>query len=45
LLKLKAFFLRHQNRLLEGHGVIVARLRADTDKIDAFSQWIGGRPS
>lgn len=31
-------------RLLEGHGVIVARLRADTDRIDAFSQWIGGRP-
>jgi Zn-dependent peptidase ImmA (M78 family)/transcriptional regulator with XRE-family HTH domain len=29
---------------LEKHGVIVARLSADTARIDAFSQWIGGRP-
>jgi Zn-dependent peptidase ImmA (M78 family)/transcriptional regulator with XRE-family HTH domain len=31
-------------RMLEAHGIIVARLRAASERIDAFSQWIGGRP-
>ncbi|HEX7948888.1 MAG TPA: XRE family transcriptional regulator [Candidatus Limnocylindrales bacterium] len=30
--------------LLERHGVIVARLSAATDELDAFSCWIGERP-
>lgn len=30
--------------LLERHGVIVARLSAATDELDAFSCWIGDRP-
>lgn len=29
---------------LERHGVIVARLAAATDEVDAFSCWIGDRP-
>jgi Zn-dependent peptidase ImmA (M78 family)/DNA-binding XRE family transcriptional regulator len=36
--------LPHVVRLLEAHGVIVARLRADNDRIDAFSQWFADRP-
>lgn len=31
-------------RTLEQHGVIVARLASVVPTIDAFSQWIGGRP-
>lgn len=30
--------------LLERRGVIVARLPADSERVDAFSCWIGGRP-
>ncbi len=31
-------------RLLESRGVIVARLRSDGRKLDAFSRWFGDRP-
>lgn len=31
-------------RTLEQHGVVVARLGSVSPSIDAFSQWIGGRP-
>lgn len=30
--------------LLERHGVIVARLPSESDRVDAFSCWIQGRP-
>ncbi|HEX7949783.1 MAG TPA: XRE family transcriptional regulator [Candidatus Limnocylindrales bacterium] len=30
--------------LLERHGVVVARLEAATDEVDAFSCWLGRRP-
>lgn len=31
-------------RLLESHGIIVARLKSHGRKLDAFSRWFGGRP-
>lgn len=31
-------------RLLESRGVVVARLRSDGRKLDAFSRWFGDRP-
>lgn len=31
-------------RLLEAHGVIVARLNSGGSKLDAFSRWFGDRP-
>ncbi|HZQ64447.1 MAG TPA: XRE family transcriptional regulator [Gaiellaceae bacterium] len=31
-------------RLLEAHGVVVARLSRIDPRVDAFSQWHGGRP-
>jgi Zn-dependent peptidase ImmA (M78 family)/DNA-binding XRE family transcriptional regulator len=31
-------------RLLEAHGIIVARLGSLDPRVDAFSQWHGGRP-
>lgn len=34
----------HVIRVLESRGVIVARLRATNDRIDAFSQWFADRP-
>ena len=36
--------IRNMVRLLESHGVIVARLEAATEDVDAFSCWIGARP-
>ena len=36
--------ISHTLRLLEGKGVLVTRLRADTEDLDAFSLWISLRP-
>ncbi len=34
----------HVVRLLEAHGIIVARLRSDGPRVDAFSRWFETRP-
>ena len=34
----------HAVRLLEAHGVIVARLTGASHRLDAFSRWLGHRP-
>lgn len=34
----------HAVRLLEAHGAVVTRRTSATDRVDAFSQWIGRRP-
>lgn len=31
-------------RLLEAHGAVVARLSGHSERLDAFSQWMDGRP-
>jgi Zn-dependent peptidase ImmA (M78 family)/transcriptional regulator with XRE-family HTH domain len=31
-------------QLLEAHGAVVARLSGHSQRVDAFSQWMGGRP-
>jgi len=36
--------IAHVVRLLEAHGIVVARLKSDGRKLDAFSRWFGDRP-
>ena len=31
-------------RLLETHGAVVSRISGRSERVDAFSQWMGGRP-